>query len=339
MWIVLLTGAPTFAVSAQSRLDPGFQTNPNFWSPEERAAATKFVEEQIEALRSGDEARISTGRESLIAQLGNNPTPRFVGQYAELVAAQTAPLVDSDTLKTRVNAMLVLANLPHLDALPPALEGLNDPSAGVRYPAVIAVGDHLRSGRLVGASRDEVLDELARRVVAEDEVYIVKPIFDAMLSVEGEVAAVLDALDARIGRHLDRPDAIYFPERDTLQDITSTLLIASQRRPDEVRQLARVSYRYMRLATSQLTGGRVPENRQRGHADLIRVAASCLAFSYNDLGTTGVAPAAPIDALDREDWNAVAEVANAWMSILQEPPFGFTEADLQVEVAPQAAGN
>lgn len=339
--LTLLIATAGLPVHGQARLDPSFRTNPNFWSPDQREAATGFVREQIAALGSGDETSISMGRENLIAQLGGDPTERFVSQYAELVAAQTAPLVDSDTLlKTRVNAMLVLASLPHLDALAPALRGLDDPSAGVRYPAVIAVGEHLRSGRLAGPQRDQVLNELARRVVTEEEVYIVKPMFDAMLGVEGALLAVLDALDARLAWHLDRPTAAYFPERDTLQDITSTLLITSQQRPDEVPQLARVSYRYMRLAASQLAGDQVPESRQQGHVDLIRVAASSLAFTHNDLGSTQVAPSAPIEALDRGDWAVVIRVADDWLEILKQAPFNFSDADLQVgESAPQAAGN
>ncbi|MEM9881680.1 MAG: hypothetical protein AAF800_02035 [Planctomycetota bacterium] len=337
---VLLIGSIALQALGQARLDPSFQTNPNFWSPEQRAAATGFVEEQIAALGSDDEARISTGRENLIAQLGGGATERFVNQYAELVATQTAPLVGAEKLKTRVNAMLVLANMPHLDALPPALRGLDDPSAGVRYPAVLAVGEHLRSGRLVGLQRDEALTELARRVVDEDEVYIVKPMFDAMLGVEGAIPAVLDALNARLAWHVDRPTAPYFPERDTIQDVTSRLLVSSQRRNDDVRQLARVGYRYLRLAAAQLAEGRVPEGRAKEHVDLVRVAASSLAFTHGDLDANRVAPGAPIEALERGNWDAVIGVADDWLDILKQPPFDFTDADLQVgESAPQAAGN
>lgn len=330
-----------FSLSAvgQDRLDAGVLGNPDFWSPAERQAIEGFVDQQLAAIQSGDEAAIDLGRTNL-----TDPTrtpgvdPRFLSQFSELVSGKVGPLMELELLKVRVNAMVVCMSLPHPAGLGAMDQGLRDESAGVRYPAARAIEGLLASGQLNAAQSQEVLGNIQELIVAEDDVYVVQALFEAMLAVSDNNDKVLEVLNARLPRHADKPEASFAPESTALQAIYSRLITAQERPTDQVRELARASTRYFLLSAQQLASGEVSEGSSTGHLDIIRVAAVALEFSHGEVQSRELAPLSPARAFTTQSWESIVRIGENWVTVLKADPFNYSDAELDVSAsAPQAA--
>jgi len=321
----------------QDRLDPGFFANDSLWTPQQRGVAINYVEAQIAAIQSGDLSATSRGRKSLVDALSaSGATPRFVQQFSEVVVGQVDPLVDAETLSVRLNAMIICIELQHPDALAPIQRGLQDVSAGVRFAAAQAVNNLIASNELTGAQQEKLLTQLEALIVKEDEVYVVSPLLKAILQSQDNVR-VLRVLNARADWHVGKPFASYEPERTTLQSVFSGLFTAPQRDPAEVKQLARASVRYMKLAADQLAAGEVPEGRIRSHTDMILVAASSLEFAHTELRARDRTPEKPDRLIPQQSWSRLVSISEAWIELLKADPIGLSEDDLKIgSDAPQA---
>lgn len=334
--VLLLSGGSAFG---QDRLDAGVLGNEDFWSPAERQAIEGFVDRQIAAIQSGDEQQINQGRSSL-----TDPTrtpgvsERFTNQFAELIAGKVSPLMESDSLKVRLNTMVVSMSLPHPGAMDAIQKGLADPSAGVRYPAARAIEALLGSGQLDAAQTQRVLDNIQALVVSENDVFVVQPLFEAMLAAPNNNGKVIEVLNARLARHIDKPEASFSPESTALQAAYSRLITAQQRPRDEVRELARASARYLLLSAQQLASGDVPENASTSHQDIIRVASVALEFAHGEVQSRELAPPSPARPLTQSNWDAIVRIGDSWIELLKADPFSYSDAELNISAsAPQAA--
>ena len=318
----------------QERLDAGVLANPNFWSPEEREAIEGFVDRQVLAIAEGDETQINQGRSSLTDPTRTpGVTDRFLSQFSELVCSKLGPLMEAEDLRVRVNAMVVAMNLPHPVGLDAIQKGLADESAGVRYPAARAIEGLLSSGQLDTAQTLEVLEEIKQLIAVEDDVYVVQPLLDAMLAVPGNNDAVLEVLNQRIDRHIGQPEASFAPEDTALQAVLSRLVTAQDRPVDEVRELARASFRYLALAAQQLADGEVPESNTISHLEIIRAASVALEFAYENQQSRELQPPSVVSPLTRQNWDAIVRIAGNWVQVLKAEPFSFTDAELSVTAA------
>lgn len=341
IWGVLFSALlPGLSVSAvgQERLSPGVLANPNFWSPEERREIEAYVDRQIAAILTDDEAEVSRGRDGLIDPVNTSGvTPRFVEQFAELVVGKLGPLMESDALIVRLNAMVVCMNLTHPDALDVIEKGLADESAGVRYPAAKALEAQLASGKLAGNQTNQVLTMLEDMIGREEDVHVVQPLFDAMLAAPNNITKVMEVLGQRLDRHTEHPEASYGPESNALQAIYTRLFTANPPPAAQVNQLALLSARYMHMAASQLAAAAVPAERNESHRDIILVAATALQFAHGARNSREVPPPAPTDALRSDNWNALVGIARGWADVLKADPFNYSDADLQVAAAAEPA--
>lgn len=342
-WTALAAGLMCcLSVSAlsQSRLAPGFLANPNFWSPQEREQAEAYVDLQLQSILTAEEIAVSSGRDGLINPATTaGASERFVSQFSELVAGQLMPLMDSEALIVRLNAMVISMNLADPNALPVIEKGLADESAGVRYPAAKALEALLGSGKLAANQTAAVMDRLEQRVGQEEEVHVVQPLLDAMLAAPDNTAAVLDVLEQRLTWHAEHPNESYGPEANALQAVNTRLVIASVRPPAQIKQIAKLGGRFMLLAAQQLLDGKVPAEANTGHQDVIRVAHSALEFAHDNQNSNELVPPSPNDALRQANWAGVVGIAKDWSGVLKANPFNFTDADLQVASAPAPAGS
>ncbi|MEO1235262.1 MAG: hypothetical protein AAFX76_00595, partial [Planctomycetota bacterium] len=104
------------------------------------------------------------------------------------------------------------------------------------------------------------------------------------------------------------------------------------------RGLARVSARYLKLASQQLADGSVPEDRSRSHVETVRLTATVLEFSHNTLRASGLPPQGLDRLVDQRNWNGVLDIANDWTSILTQAPYNFSEQEIAAPVgSPRAA--
>ncbi|MBB6429744.1 putative transcriptional regulator [Algisphaera agarilytica] len=329
----------TLPAISQDRLDAGVLANPDFWAPADRQAIAAFVDRQVAAIQSGDEVAMNEGRTNLTDPPRTpGASERFLNQFSELVCEEVAPLMDSDVLKVRINSMVVCMSLPHPNGLAAIQKGLADESAGVRYPAARALEGLLSSGQLDAAQTVEVLDLIQELIVAESDIYVVQPLFEAMLAAPDNNEKVLEVLNQRLSSHVDEPDASFVPAGTALQAVYSRLITAPQRPVDDVRELARASARHLLLAATQLEAGEVPDQIKAGHLEAIRVSAVALEFAFQELQSSQLAPLSPAGALRTEKWDAIVRIGENWVEVLKTDPFNYTDADLDITAAaPQAA--
>jgi len=329
--LLLLTSS---SAVGQDRLDAGVLGNDSFWSPAERQAIEGFVDRQLAAIQSGEEEAINLGRNGLTDPTrAPGVTDRFIEQFAGLIAGKLSPLMDSTSLKVRLNAMVVGMSLPHPDAVGAIENGLDDPSAGVRYPAARAMEGLIASGQLSAAQTQAALGNIQRLIVTENDMHVVQPLFEAMLAAPDNNGQVLEVLNARLSRHVDQPEASFAPESTALQAVYSRLITAQQRSRADVRELARASTRHMLLSAQQLASGEVPEANGAGHLDVIRVAAVALEFAHGELQSRELAPPSPARNLAQSNWESIVRIGEGWVNVLKAEPFNYADTDLNIEAA------
>jgi hypothetical protein len=328
---LLLLSLAAADARGQDRLDASFYTNDSSWSPQQRQTAAAFVSNQVQAMRSGEEGDIAEAKTRLITELTiTGANPRFVRQLSDVVVEQLRPLTSSDQLLVRINAMIVAGNVQTPEAMELVLTGLADDNAGVRYLASKAMENLLAGDLLNDPQRERVMDRLQQLAAGEDEVFVVQPLFEALLRA-GDLAQVIEALNQRVAWHAQNPTATLAPERATLQTAFSTLFTASaaNRPAEQVRELARASARYLLMVARQLEENpdRVSEDRTR--FEIVQVAASALEFAHNELRVPGNLPPAG-RAAEQQDWARLVEAGETWIARLQEAPFNFSAEQVTV---------
>ena len=315
------------AVVGQDRLGPAFPANPASWNADQRAEAELFVSVQLSKVLSGEESEISEGKTALVEALTfPGGTERYISQLSESIAGGMEPLMASPELMVRVNAIFVCTYLDHANALGPIETGLKDDNAGVRYHAANAMANLLAGERLTGNERTAALKVLVDTTVLEEDVYVVQPMLDALIRTEDD-ALVLQVLNDRVARHIGQPHKIFDGEVRALQTVYTRIITNPNPPSALVRELAKVSVRYMRLVAEQLAAGQVPADRERSHVNMINVAATALRAAHENLAAPGFPPANPNPANPA----GVRGIANDWVEVLLKPPFGYTADDLSIE--------
>ena len=317
------------AALGQSRLDPGFYTNTNLWTAQERQQVNNLVSARVEQMRSGEEQAINEAKAALVTELTvANANERFVSQFSEVVAEQLAPLVDAQDVQVRINAMIVCSNLRTARALDLVLNGLADENAGVRYLASKAMEGLLRGDQLSPPERTRALDQLSQIIVDEGEVFVVGPMLDALVQA-GDNLRVLEVLNQRVAWHAERPAAAYGPESGTFRAIFTNLFTTTNREPAELRELARASARYTLLIAEQEVDkpGRIEADASR--LELLQIAVRALEVAHGDLPVAGALP--PVrNAVETRNWPNLTEAGQAWITLLKAAPFNYNDAQLAV---------
>lgn len=330
VFAAILMAAPVVGVTAQDRLSPGFSANPSIWNADQRGQAEAFVQTQINTIMIGEESAISRGKTSLVEALTfPGGTELYISQLSEIIAADLEPLVASDILIVRVNAMIICTYLKHPDALVPIEKGLKDANAGVRYPAANAMANLLNGGKLANNERAAALKTLEDLTVQEQDVFVVQPMLDALAQTQDN-ELVLKVLNERVKFHAGRPAVSYAAEATTLQIIYTRIYTNTNPPADVVKDLAKVSGRYMKLTAQQLLDGKVSAERNRSHKNIINVAATALRATHDNLAAPGRPPEQPDRAISNENWQRVVGIADEWIEVLKLPPYGFDAADLVV---------
>ncbi|MEL7086966.1 MAG: HEAT repeat domain-containing protein, partial [Planctomycetota bacterium] len=317
---VLIFNTSASVAFAQDRLDPGFSANPAIWNADEREQAQTFVQTQIERVMTGEESAISRGRAALVEALTfPGGTDLYVSQLSETIAQNLAPAMAADDLIVRVNAMVICTYVDHPDALPAIENGLKDPNAGVRYPAANAIANLLAGDGLTNSQRRDALNTLKDLATREQDAFVVKPMLDALAQTQDN-ALVLDVLNDRVQLHAAQPSVVYDAEANTLQVVYTRIYTVTNPPADVVRDLAKVSARYLKLTAGQLAENSIPGDRNRSLKNIMNIAATALRATHEGLAAPGRAPDRPDPAIQQENWQRVVNIADEWVGVLQLPP-------------------
>ncbi|MEM7626587.1 MAG: HEAT repeat domain-containing protein [Planctomycetota bacterium] len=326
-----LSATLVFGAYGQDRLPPSFPANPSTWNSDEREQAGLFVDAQVNRLLTGEESAISKGRSSLVEALTfPGGADQYISQLSEVIADRLGPLMETQDLMIRVNAIIVCTYLKHPDALAPIEAGLKDPNAGVRYNAANAMANLLADGQLSNNERNAALQTLENLAADEQDTFVMQPMLDALDQTRDDVL-VLRVLNDRVAWHVGKPAESYEAERETLQKVYIRITTNPSPDPSLINELARVSVRYMRLASQQLADGAVAADRNRSHIDIVDLAATALRAAHTERAAPGRPPENPGRLGAQGNWAGVAGIAGEWVEVLKAPPFGFADADLSVE--------
>ena len=312
------------------RLPPDIIAKNGSWTDAERDTVESFVDRQIANLLVPEEPVMTAARDALKSAFGvAGATERFLAQYSEAIAERIGPAVESEELQPRINAMIVLETPTHADAIEPLEQGLQDSSAGVRYPAAKGMANLLSSGVLDRQQQGRVLELLVQLVDREDEPYNLTPLLRALIQA-GDLGQALEALNRRVDWHVARPDSPYDAEADALQEIFGQLFADRNRPADVAHQLARGAARYMLLAAQQLNQGAVRRDNWRSHLEIIRRADAMLRWAASEY-RPGQRPPEDINVfIIQRNLGRIEQVAQSWIEFLTGPPFNFTAEQLTV---------
>ena len=329
LWVLAGSFAWALGAGAQERLDPSFYSNAQSWSGPQRQQAESFVQRQVEAIQSGDEAAMSSAKTSLVGEL-NTPgaNARFVEQLSEVVVEQLGPAVGSQDLKVRINAVIVLGNVSSADALPLVLEALSDENAGVRYLASKSLGSLLANSELPEDERKQALDQLQQQISSESDLLVVEPMLEALLRSRDN-GRVLAVLNERVSWHAANPRASFLPESTTFRTVFSNLFTATNRPQAQVQQLARAATRYTQMIATQLAATPTLAESDPSRLEILTVAVSALEFAHNDLRLPGATP--PVGRfVEQRDWKQLVEASKEWATKLKQAPVSFSDDQLSI---------
>lgn len=318
-------------VAQNDRLDPGLIGKNGLWNAQERLDVETFVIQHVTSLMSGDEDRMTVARDALIRPFETaGATDLFKRQLTTEIAKQLTPAAEAELVKVRVNAAVVAERFTHTDGLPLIVTALEDPNAGVRYPAAKAIGNLLRNAEINPVQSQQILDLLEERIDVEDDPFIVEPLLEAVLSAGG-AGRVLAALNRRLDWHIARPEAGFDPERKSMFAVYERLAIDPNPLPENVRQLARAGARYMLLASQQLNQGAVPQPIERSHTEMIKLAQVALRFAQQNLGAQHRLPQDVEQVITFRNWGEMLRIAGDWIDHLANPRYNFTPEQLTID--------
>lgn len=298
---------------------------------------------------------VSSARNGLIEPLRNpRATPFFKRSYSEFVSRRLGPLMQADSMRVRLNAMIVVARLTDDGAVKLANDGLNDANPAVRYWAATSIGS---MATVVGAnsqpllsSREklELLDSLAAQCKVEESAEVVQQLLLAMTDMDQQDAPMpaalktaLGALDGRIDWHRRWPHEPYSAETAALRRIYLKLLQATS--PDRalLREMARVTHRYMALVSGQIVaaeqqaaanGSAVDRARTDDWTDMLKICELALQLAHGQLGAQGQLPDPVSPLINFRDWAKINKIATEdWDKVLEAAPFSFKPEDLRIE--------
>ena len=301
-------------------------------TPDQQKAIDAFVEAQVKNLSDSDPEQVALGRSVLVEPFSLSNSPQFLSYYQQTIATRTAPLLDSSgPLITRLNVAIISAKLSG-ESLVQILEaGADDPSPAVRYWIAKAVGQAAKSDQLTTAQQRSVLTVLTRRLKEEDASLVLGQVMLAMSEIQlpEAIKSVLEGLTSRVSFHENNPKAEYQPVYRGLQQLWRKLIAleaSGQNVDQDMRELARIAYRYYALAANQLGEGAGGEEVEEDKINMVTLSRQVLDYVINK---NGLAQPPAIDTIVvAKNWDELILTADRWRELLKSPPISFTDQQL-----------
>ena len=330
----LTMGGPTFGQESIRLIPQSTIVATEGLNDQQLQEVREFVKPQIERLTSNDAEAIRRARRRLLEPVEvPGATGVFKNAYSQAVSSQIAEATQSDRLLVRLNAIIVLNQMTDERSAQLAERGLNDDNAAIRYWAVKALGGIAQGGDLNTGEQLRLLDQLDKLVDNETSPQVLRQVLNSMdaMPIPAARERLLDALDRRLRFHVDRPRELYEAERLALRSLY--LKLVNQPDREQLRQLARLSTRYMMLITSELQRGADQVPALKGDfTAMLKLVDPVLRYSFANLGGSG----SPPDSVEREltfgNWGRVQQAAQQWRNVLTDPtqPYKFRDADMTI---------
>jgi hypothetical protein len=297
----LLLAAPTFAQNRSANSEPPSLPNAvlaaSELSEQQQQQVADFVEQGLGKLTSDRAGRIIAGRRQLLQpyNAGGVTSDAFESVYEPRLIEGLSQAMQQGGPMVRLNAMIVAARTQRPAVLSLARDALADKDPGVRYWAAQAIRNAARRSEdgLAEDQRQSVVQALAKLATGEADAHVVKPALLALAAIAGEQAndQLVAALNQRLQVHAGDPQQTYLPEQDALQTLYRNLAQAAangQSDPAQIRELARVVFRYRALVEQQLSNHDFDEATVDRRERLVDFSQQVLAWTANQLDVDGV---------------------------------------------------
>jgi hypothetical protein len=361
--VVVIVTAAVYAPLATgadqpASLPPDVLVATDILSAQQQASIDEYAAAWVNHMAGDDPEQVKEARSQLIAPLrmpGISPT--FVKQYniavlnrlKRLVVAQPVDPADGNNeempdatiaLLRNVNVMIVLTHLSGQGVLDLMTVGLTDANAAVRYWAAKAVARITRQDE--GLSEDDqrqVLNLLDQALGAETSPEVLAELLNALnaLDIPGAKQVLLNSLNARVLIHIRQPEDPYLPEHNALQQLYLDMLrlnVRGQANADQIRELARVAFRYMVLVAEQLDADHnFDPDTKSDHKRMVELGDTVLRFAVPILlkPQSKRLPAKIDNALRLETWAFVLVEIRRWKEILlRELPINLKAEELDI---------
>lgn len=330
----LITAAASSAIAQAEARIPSDVIASNQLSGEERQRVARYVTHWAGLLIASDDAQVTEARQRLVEPLRSplGPSAEFLESYVEPLAPALAQALGAEPWFSRLNAMIVVANMPPEPALALIRQGVADENPAVRYWAMKSVARIAERHGWSQAEQGELLEVLTGLLRGEPTSLVVGQVMVSLVNLEARDAMgqTLEALNHRAAAHHAEPGRPLGPEHTGLEQLFVRLVAADEAEPrtHELRELARTSYRYMRLAARALDEGLVAESHAPAYRSIITLADRILREAHSNLNASQTPPGRVDSDVQSEAWAAVLVTADRWGAILQESPFNFTVGEL-----------
>lgn len=354
--VVLFCAGATFASAQQTRIPPEALTATDSHSTEEKRAIADYIREWSGLLAEAatnpvvSDDKVADARNRLLEPVRKPGTSDFFkNRYSQAAAEALEPVLDSDRLIVRLNAMIVVTRFTHESAIPLAEKGLKDPSPSVRYWAAKAIANMAESRNSQGEPilptrlKLTLLRTLndAGRTETSSEVLLQTVKAMVLMDVPTAPVRVLELVDARIPYHLEHPFESYEAERVGLREVYQKVSPNQTPDPAQVRLMARIAQRYMNLISRNLANAReneespISELMTADHAAMIELCDVVLNYSHDSANSQVNLPPSASQKIPFNQWNEINLIAvDRWGAVLQAAPFNYAPADLALEQQP-----
>lgn len=355
---LVLSGA--LPADAQERIPQETITRTGVMNDSDNQALSAFLNRWVGVLESANtnpdvaDDAISEARDRLISPVRTpGVTDLFKFSYSRATSKKLLPLLKSERLVIRLNAMIIATRLTDESVLDLGLAGLKDEAPSVRYWAATSIGTLAKAVNSAGKdvlptkTKLQVLRDLGDMGAEEESAEVLQKVLEAMAGMDLPSAPkrVMDLLSDRLKYHVNRPYEPYLAETGGLFAVFKRLLDQSVRStvdPADVRTLAGLSQRYMNLISKNLAeakelakaeGSENPINPQleADHGAMLDLCDKALQFSHDQLKSPERMPESISSMIQFDQWDKINKIAVAeWGAVLLKPPFSFTPADLAI---------
>jgi hypothetical protein len=301
-----------------------------------RQQIENHIDQGNSLLQSGDNEEVVSGRKQLISPFTSSPSDAFRDAYAgalgdrlETVLAQGRPLV-------RLNAMVVAGWMNHPRALGLGENAATDEDPRVRYwGAKVLRGFAEQPGQLGEEQRQQVRQALDQLIEGETVEEVNRQAFVGLAALDDPQAdqILIGRLDNRVQQHAEDLSLGYVGARAGLEALHGRLANTEEETSSEtVRELARVTARYLLIASEQLAEHQqVLEPDQRtARARLAVLADEILNWAVGQLDGEGRPQGNMAELIDNSDWQGVHQKAQAWAQTLTDAPFNFSDQQIAI---------
>ncbi len=283
---------PSGIINAQKELDSG-----------QLQTVDQFVKTAFGQIINGaDPVAIAKGRKALLGQFGGGVSTPFIVGYSKVIVdtvISTKALDSTKPLSLRLNTVIVLTNCMDSRLSAVIEEALKDPSPAVRYWAAIAANrfldEALNNPTYKPFAGDKEQQQILRGLksigndtptgLIADQVLLAL----SKLTVAEARSTLLNRLNERVTLHARTPN----PDISADHKALTAFVVRTGGTPlaqDEMRELARLTYREMVLSLEVLEKRTLSPQEQGLFTQMLMLSEKWLSWSYDGLAKTTVQP-------------------------------------------------